>query len=428
MPYPLWLTKFLLHSGIAHLLPGFRGLAGLSVDSYRYFSDRLLASPMQLVRDTAPFLEAHGPDLIDLSLAVPQFDIFQGEASGTKVTSQCANPTVFGAPELRTAIAERIRAMHQLDYAPEDEVLVTAGAAAALNLVLDTFLSPREGVVLLDPSSRLFPLAVQHRRGRVRWVPSAVERGIVRFALAKLVPELRHAKMLILQAPVNPTGAIFDAEDLEQVAWYCDREDVLILSDQSFELYQWEGRRNCIAGFPKAARRTLLTNSLSQSHGMAAYRVGWVAGPRRLLRPSAMTAFLQRAAVPTPCQQLALAALQSPREPLNALGREVLERQRLACEQLQLLGLRPVIPAGGYFIWLPVTGMNVTGRIFAEELLRDHQVLVLPGDLFGSSGRNFVRISLAASDEQLREGLKRIGTYVRGLAPLASHADLRIAM
>lgn len=428
VPYPLWLTKVLLRTGIAHLLPGFRGLTDLSVGSARYFSDRLLASPLELVRDTAPFLEAHSQDLIDLSLAAPQFDIFANGIPGKIVAGQRTGPWIPGALELRAAIAESLCTTYHLEYAPEDEVLVTAGATAALNLALDTFLSPRDRVVLLDPSSRLFPLAVMHRRGQLRWVPSEVERGTVRFALAKLVPQLRRAKMLVLQAPVNPTGASLDPEDLEQIAWYCDREDVLIFSDQSFEQYQSGGPNSSITVYPKAARRTLLANSLSQSHGLAAYRIGWLAGPRRLLRPCAMTAFLQGATVPTLCQQLAMAAMHIPRESLDPIRRELLERRGFVYEQLQTMGLRPTVAAGGYFIWLPVTGLNVTGRIFAEEMLRDYHVLLLPGELFGPSGRDSVRLSLAAGDAQLREGIKRIGDYVRGLAPLASHADLRLAM
>jgi aspartate/methionine/tyrosine aminotransferase len=420
---PLWLVKLLIRSRLARLIPAVHRLVDGGADFLHYCSDRVLTLPHQELLDAAPFLEKRGADVIDLSVAAPQFDLL---ASGTTKlpADQRGYPPPLGLPELREAVASKLRGDNGLSLAPAEEVLITHGATAALTVALDTFLNPGDRVVLFDPTYLLYPLAVRNRRGRILWVPTAGDRGQIRFSLAVLVRALRQAKLLILNSPANPTGGVFTPEDLEQIAWWCDRHDVLIFSDEVYERYQYDGPLISIGALPKARFRTLTAGSLSKSHALAAYRVGWLAAHRHLARACAATLAVQQPFVSTLCQQLALAALRLPAESFAPIRAEFAARRQYVLERLRAMGLKPAWPAGAFFVWVPVGSFRVSGRTFAERLLREKRVLVLPGELFGPSGHDHIRISYAAEDGRLREGLNRLAEFLRDIAPVALPAAL----
>src|SRR5262249_39992212 len=191
-----------------------------------------------------------------------------------------------------------------------DEVLVTYGTAGAFSTALDTFINPGDRVVLFDPTSPLYPLGLRPRRARVRWVPTWVEEGRVRFRLDHLDQALRGARLLVVTSPTNPTGGTISPEDLEQVAWWAGHRDVLVFNDEVFARYRYEGQALSLGTLPRARNRTLTAGSVSKGHALASARVGWLAGCRHLLRACGLTAVLQTPFVPTLCQQLALTALR----------------------------------------------------------------------------------------------------------------------
>ncbi|HXG09049.1 MAG TPA: aminotransferase class I/II-fold pyridoxal phosphate-dependent enzyme [Gemmataceae bacterium] len=414
MSVPLFLTKLLIRTGIAGLLPAVRRLTDGGSDFLHYYGDRVLAAPCRELGDAAAFLEVHGPDAIDLAAGAPRFDLVPG--GSTKLPADRRGwPPLWGLPDLRTAIAGKLLADNRLAVNPADEVLVTAGAAGAVSLIFDTFLNPGDRVVLFDPVSPLYSFTLQQRRARLRWVPTKVEDGRLRFRLDLLARALGRAKLLVINSPANPTGGVIAAEDLEQIAWWADRYDVLILSDEVFERYRYEGDGGSIGAWPRAQRRTLTVGSLSKGHALASARVGWLAGCRHLIRPCVLTAALQAPFVPTVCQQIALAALRQPGEAFEPIRNEFDSRRRYAFERLRAMGLRPPWPAGAFFFWVSVAHLGLDGRAFAEGLLRAKKVLVTPGNPFGPSGLSHVRLSYATEDGRLREGLARLAEYIREL-------------
>jgi aspartate/methionine/tyrosine aminotransferase len=415
------LAKLLIRTGIARLLPSVQQLTEGGGSYLHYYSDRLLASPTRELKETRPFLEQSAADLIDLCLGAPRFDVFP--AGTIKLPAeQRGYPPPIGLPELREEVARRLRENQGLQVFAEDEVLITNGASAALSFALDTFLNPGDRVVLFDPTHLMYPLAIRNRRGRVCWVPTWMEQGQVRFSTAHLARTLPGVRLLVLNTPANPTGGVVAEEELEQIAWWCNRHDVLIFSDEVYQHYQYDGRFQSIGSLPKARSRTLTANSLSKSHALAAYRVGWLAGHRHLLRPCMATAALQCPFVPTICQQLALTALRLPPESLAPLLATFRSRRDYIHERLRAIGLQASRPAGAFFFWLSVAGFAMTGRVFAETLLREKRVLMMPGEWFGPSGRNYVRMSYAGEDGRLREGLNRLADFVKGLTPKAMPA------
>jgi aspartate/methionine/tyrosine aminotransferase len=244
-----------------------------------------------------------------------------------------------------------------------------------------------------------------------------MDNGHTRFRLDHLARALRGAQMIVVNSPGNPTGGVIAPEDLEQIAWWANRRDVLVYSDEVFERYQYEGRSVSLGTWPILRRRTLTAGSISKGHALASARVGWLTGYRHLIRPCALTAALQSPFVPTVCQQMALTALRQGEEAFQPIRAEFDSRRRYTFERLQALGLNPAWPTGAFFFWVRVQDQGWSGRDFAIQLLRNKNVLVTPGDPFGPSGKDYIRLSYAAEDGRLREGLSRIAEFIRGEKP-----------
>src|SRR5205085_2097038 len=174
----------------------------------------------------------------------------------------------------------------------------------------DSFVNHGDHVALFDPSSPLYRHALRHRRARIHWIPTWMESGRIRFHMEPLVRAMRRSRLLVINSPANPTGGIIAPEDLEQIAWWAERRDALILSDEVFARYQYEGTPTSIGALPKARRRTLTVGSVSKSHALASARVGWLAGYRHLIRPCLLLQTLHTPFVPVLSQQIALAALR----------------------------------------------------------------------------------------------------------------------
>jgi aspartate/methionine/tyrosine aminotransferase len=411
MSCPLFLARLLIRTRLANWLPSVRRLVDGGGGFLRYYSDRMVTSPVLELKSAARLLERHACDAVNLAMGEPHFDLLP--SGSTKLPAdQRGWPSPNGLPELRTAVAEKLHSDNGLTVHPQDEVLITHGATGAFYTALDTFVDPGDKVVLFDPTSPLFALAAKHRRARVRWVNTWMEDGRTRFRLAHVARALRGAKMLILNTPANPTGGVLTLDDLEQIAWWANRHDVLIYSDEAFERYQYEGEHISISFLPQAGQRTLTVGSLSKGHALTAARVGWLAGCRHLVRPCAVTAALQSPFVPTLCQQIGLTALQQESKYFEPIRAGFEYRRRYAFERLQAMGLNPSWPGGGFFLWMPVWDRDMSGEVFADRLLREKKLLVTPGDLFGPSGKGYVRLSFATEDGRLREGLRRLAEFV----------------
>jgi aspartate/methionine/tyrosine aminotransferase len=411
---PHFLLRLLVRSGVARYLPFVQRRTCGAGPFLRYYADRLLAAPWEELRDMAGLAEPRGPDVIDLADGSPRFDLVP--SGSTKLPADRRGwPPPWGLPELRAAVADKLHADHGLDANPADEVLVTAGVAGAFSAVLDAFINPGDGVALFEPTSPLYRFGIRHRRARVRWVPSRVEDGRLRFHAQDLVKALSRSRLIVVNSPANPTGGVLAPEDLEQIAWWANRRDVLIFDDQAFERFHYARHAVSIGTLPAARRRKLTAGSVSKGHALSSARVGWLAGCKHLVRPCAVTAALQASLVPALCQQVAHAALQQGEEPFRPVREEFDARRHYAFERLQALGLQPAWPAGAFFFWIPVWELGLSGRVFADRLLRSQRVLVCPGEHFGPSGIGYVRLSYAVDDGRFREGLARLGEFLREL-------------
>lgn len=425
MARPLWLAKLLVRTGIARFLPAARRLTDDGTAFLRYYSDRVLAAPVEELLDPAFVPPPADADVIDLNLAAPRFE---SAVSVGRVAETAGRPPASGTAELRNAITDLYVRRDGRAVDPDREVFVTHGATAAYAAALDAFVNPGDRVVLFDPCSPLFALGARSRRAAVRWVPTWNEDGRCRFLTAGFERQVRRAKLLVLSDPANPTGAGFTTDDFEYVLWIASAYDVLVYVDESFGRFRYAGRSRSPAVLPGGDGRVLTAGSVSQGYGLGAVRVGWLAGPRHLVRACTLTANLSAPYVPAVCQRLSARALGETDAEFAPALEEFRSRRDYTLDRLRAMGLEPDAPAGGYFVWVPVAGLGLDGRAFAAGLLKSQRVLVGPGCAFGPSGAGHVRVSFAADDGRLREGLARLAAFVASRrkptpAPVAGDAE-----
>lgn len=409
---PIWVpaAKWLIRMGLAGRLPSVRRLMGDATRYLPYFSRRVLGSPVVELKQARERLTELSPRTIDLSLAAPPPDpALWSEPFSFFPTKDY--PPLTGFAALRNAISEKLARDNHLCHGPDD-ILVTNGVSQGIGLVLDTFVDVGDRVALFDPSFLLYRLAAANRGARIVWIRAALEMGRIRFSDRALSRALRGTKLLILNSPANPTGGVFLKEDLERIAYWCRRRDVLILSDEVYERYCYLGEPASIARLADAQGRTITANGFSKSHGLTAFRIGYLAGPKPLIDAVTISALTTAPFVSAASQEVALRALQAdapePREIYR--GR----RNRLVA-QLNEAGLPIERPGGAFFFWIPTARWGVSGDEFAERLLDHENVRVLAGTASGPSGAGYVRVSFAGAFEPIEEGFRRLARFAASL-------------
>ncbi len=412
MAIPFWLTKLLIRTRLARFTPRARRLTDGGTAYLKYYSDRVLTAPVEELLDPAIVPDAPNPDVIDLNQPVPDAPAARGAISVGRTDSHTAPgrvPTTL--PELSQAIADRYQAAGRT-VNPATDIFATHGATSALAAALDAFVNPGDRIVMFDPCSPLFVLGAKSRHANVRWVPTWTEDGRCRYIAKAFERAMRGAKILVLSDPGNPAGGCLANEDLEHIAWIAASYDVLVYLDESFAAFRSDKPR-CLAAMPGADRVTLTAGSVSQEFGQPGMRVGWLAGPRHLVRACQLTANLSAPYVPPVCQQAAARLLSEA--PSGDTAARYQSKRQYTFDRLRAMDLEPERPGGGYFVWASVAALGTDGRTFAERLLREDRVLVGPGSAFGPSGAGHVRISVAADDGRLREGLNRMAAFVARL-------------
>ncbi|HEY1190339.1 MAG TPA: pyridoxal phosphate-dependent aminotransferase, partial [Gemmata sp.] len=365
MAIPFWLTKLLVRTRLARFTPRAQRLTDGGTAYLKYYSDRVLTAPVEELTDPAFVPHAPNFDVLDLNQPTPDAPAARGAISVGRTDPLCTPGRVpVTLPELSRAIAERYKQTGRT-VSPTTDILATHGATGALGAALDAFVNPNDRVVLFDPCSSLFNLGTKSRHANVRWVPTWTEDGRLRYIARDFERAMRGAKMLILSDPNNPTGGCLANEDLEHIAWIAGGYGVLVYLDESFRAFRPDKTRT-LAALLGADRVTLTAGSVSQELGHPGMRVGWLAGPRHLIRACQLTANLSAPYVPPVCQQAAAKLLSEP-APGETAARFQSKRQ-YTLDRLRAMGLEPEAPGGGYFVWVPVSPLALNGRTFAERL------------------------------------------------------------
>jgi arginine:pyruvate transaminase len=323
-------------------------------------------------------------------------------------------PTI-GYPALREAIAARV-ARRSGQPCTADNIAVVPGAQGGLYSAMQCLAGPGDEIIVGEPIYATYEGVIGASDARMVTFPLGPERGFHPDldALARAItPQTR---VLWINSPHNPTGAVFTRAEVEAVAALCRAHDLWLLSDEVYEDLAFARPHTSAWSLSGMAERTVVVSSLSKSHALPAFRLGWVAGPPELIRHLANLLLCMTYGSPAFIQYGALAALRDELPEVAALREDYRSRAALMSALLAPApGCRVIAPEGGMFVLLDVRGTGFAAADFARRLLDSERVAVLPCDGFGPSAAGHLRIALSAPEARLRDAAERILRFARGL-------------
>ena len=358
------------------------------------------------------------PDAISLGVGEPDFDtpwhirdegIYALEKGRTFYTSNA------GLKELREEIVRYLERRIHTSYNPADEVLITVGGSEGIDMAFRAMLNPGDEVLIPQPSYVSYePCAVL-----ADGVPVIIElKAENDFRLTKqelLSAVTDKTKILVLPFPNNPTGAIMEKKDLEEIAEVCIEKDIYVLSDEIYSELSYKGDHVSIASLPGMRDRTILINGFSKAYAMTGWRLGYACGPREII--GQMTKIHQYAIMcaPTNSQYAAVDALRNGDADVAMMRESYDQRRRFLMNAFREMGLSCFEPYGAFYTFPCIKEFGMTSDEFATRFLEEEKVAVVPGTAFGACGEGFLRISYAYSLEQLKEALGRLSHFVARL-------------
>ena len=317
-----------------------------------------------------------------------------------------------GLAALRTEISSYINKKMNVSYDPQNEVIVTVGGSEAIDISLRALINPGDEVLIVEPCFVCYAPIVELSGGIPVSINTRIEDNF------KLTPELlkekitKKTKLLILQFPNNPTGAIMTLEDLEKIAEIIRNTNIMILSDEIYSELTY-GRKHCsIVQIEGMQERTILINGFSKAFAMTGWRLGYLAAPSPIVNQVLKIHQYAIMCSPTISQYAAIEALQNCDREVKKMVAEYNIRRRLLVESFNKMGLTCFNPEGAFYVFPCIKSTGLTSEQFCEQLLENQKVAVVPGNAFGQSGEGFIRVSYAYSLKHLMEALKRIQAFL----------------
>jgi aminotransferase len=356
------------------------------------------------------------PDVISLGVGEPDFETPRVvvEAGVESLRSGRTHYTSnYGTLELRQALAAHLQRRYDVSYDPATEMIITVGASEALAITLAALIDPGDEVVVAEPTYVAYVPDIVFSGGRPVFVPCRPGDGWQLDPDAVEAAITPRTKALFLGFPNNPTGAVLEPERIRAIAEIAERHDLLVISDEIYDRLVYGGHRHeAFSALPGMRDRTVLLGGFSKSYAMTGWRVGYACAPEDLLEGIVKVHQYIIMSAPTVAQDAALAGLQDADAEVERMVAEYDRRRRMFVDGLNRIGLETVEPKGAFYAFPHVGGTGLTSAEFAERLLHEQEVAVVPGDAFGQSGEGYVRASIATSFEQLEEALVRIERFV----------------
>lgn len=355
-------------------------------------------------------------DVISLGIGEPDFDspekiiaagIQSLEKGATHYTSNS------GIEELRRAIATDLDERYGQTYNPASEILVTVGVSEALYLALTAILDPGDEVIIPQPAFVSYVPETIFAGGVPVIVNTTVENDFQVTAEQIEAAITPRTKALLIGYPNNPTGAVMSRENLTELAMLAEKHDLLVISDEIYDKLVYGTEHVCFPSLPGMYQRTILLQGFSKSHAMTGWRVGYAAAPSELL--SAMRKIHQYTimSAPTTSQWAALAGLENGEEETRAMVAEYDRRRKLIVNGLNEIGLSCFEPKGAFYAFPSIQATGMSDDEFADTLLQEERVAVVPGNAFGEAGRGFVRCSYATAYEKIEQALERLYRFMQ---------------
>ncbi len=354
-------------------------------------------------------------DAISLGVGEPDFDtpwhirdegIYSLEQGRTIYTSNA------GLKELREEICRTLHRKQGLTYDPMTEVLVTVGGSEAIDMGLRAMINPGDEVLIPQPSYVSYePCAIL--AGAVPVIINLKAENEFRLTAAELEAAITdRTKILILPFPNNPTGAIMERKNLEEIAEVILKHDIFVMSDEIYSELTYKEKHVSIAELPGMKERTILINGFSKAYAMTGWRLGYACGPAEIVKQ--MTKIHQFAIMcaPTNSQYAAIEALKNGDDDIVEMRTAYNQRRRFLMNAFKEMGLECFEPYGAFYVFPCIKEFGMSSDEFANRFLEEEKVAVVPGTAFGDCGEGFLRISYAYSLEHLKEAVGRLERFI----------------
>ncbi|MFL5667021.1 MAG: aminotransferase class I/II-fold pyridoxal phosphate-dependent enzyme [Ktedonobacteraceae bacterium] len=356
------------------------------------------------------------PDVISLGVGEPDFvtpvhirqaGIRSIELGHTRYTSN------YGMIELREEITAMLQRRYGLSYDPKTEILVTVGVSEGVDLAMRTIIDPGDEVISPDPGYVAYEADIVFAGGVPVPVPT-----YAKYDFGVRAPEIEAAitprtKMILIGNPNNPTGAVVPRAELEGIAKLAVEHDLIVSIDEVYSRLVYEQEHVSIAALPGMRERTILLDGFSKAYAMTGWRIGYVAAPVHILEAMLKVHQYAIMCAGTAPQEAALEALRNGEDDVQMMHADYTRRRRMFVDGLNRIGLTCCEPRGAFYAFPYIGNTGMTDEEFAEKLLLEEQVAVVPGSSFGAAGVGYVRCAYCTAYNKLEEALVRIERFVK---------------
>lgn len=358
-------------------------------------------------------------DVISLGVGEPDFPtpwhireaaIYSLERGYTMYTSN------LGLPQLRRELARHLEERYGLSYSPDKEILITVGVSQGLDLALRALLNPGDEVLIPDPSYIAYVPCTLLAGGVPVTIPTSMEHGFIldpATVASRISPK---SKVLLIGYPANPTGVVLPLEVFQELARLAERHDLIVVSDEIYARLVYGVEHVCFAALPGMKERTVLLGGFSKAYAMTGWRLGFAAGPATIIQAMSRIHQYTMLCAPIMSQMAALEALRNGEESLSRMLEEYDRRRKVIVRGFNEIGLKCLEPRGAFYVFPSIRATGLSSQDFAERLLIEEKVAVVPGSAFGECGEGHIRCCYAVSLPEIEEALERIKRFVLRLS------------
>ena len=364
--------------------------------------------------------EMNDPEVISLGVGEPDFDT-PWHVREEGIYSLTKGKTFYspnaGLKALRDEISRLLDRKYGLSYDPDHEVMVTVGGSEAIDVALRAMLDPGDEVIIPEPAYVSYkPCAIL--AGGVPRVIDLRNEDDFRLRARDLEAAITdRSKVLLINYPNNPTGAIMEEEDLRPIAELVIKHDLFVVSDEIYSELNYTGKKHVsIASLPGMRERTVVINGFSKAYAMTGWRLGYAAAPRRIMAQMLKIHQYAIMCAPTTAQYAGIEALKNGDPDIEEMRNEYDHRRRYLLKRFRDMGIGCFEAKGAFYVFPDISRFGLSSDEFATELLHSKKLAVVPGTAFGASGEGHLRISYAYSLKDLKRALDRIEEFVAGLS------------
>lgn len=357
-------------------------------------------------------------DVISLSVGEPDFDtpwhirdegIYSLEKGRTFYTSNA------GLKELKEEVCNYLKRRQGVEYDPKDEVFLTVGGSEGIDAAMRAMLNPGEEVLIPQPSYVSYePCAIL--AGGVPVIIELKAENEFRLTAEELEAAITDkTKILVLPFPNNPTGAIMERKDLEEIAKVIIKHDIFVISDEIYAELTYKEKHTSIVEIPGMQERTILINGFSKAYAMTGWRLGYACGPKEIIAQMLKIHQFAIMCAPTTSQYAAVEALRNGDDDVTEMREAYNQRRRYLMNAFQEMGLECFEPFGAFYVFPCIKEFGLTSDEFATRFLKEEKVAVVPGTAFGDCGEGFLRISYAYSLDNLKIAMQKLEDFLERL-------------